>query len=134
MGEGQTSPASSAAEAAVNVAKDRAWSKRINYDAIRSIFDMPNVGGPGSEATSRKTSLAGSTHGGDDAEEAPERSVAGGDGDAIADEEEEEEFDETENYGDGEEFGGGGGEFEGGYDDDDNPDMDAEYGLDEDFA
>ncbi|KAH6888434.1 hypothetical protein B0T10DRAFT_54192 [Thelonectria olida] len=134
MGEGQTSPASSAAEAAVNVAKDRAWSKRINYDAIRSIFDMPNVGGPGSEATSRKTSLAGSTHGGDDVEEVPEVSVAGGDGDAIAEEEEEEEFDETENYGDGEEFGGGGGEFEGGYDDDDNPDMDAEYGLDEDFA
>lgn len=134
MGEGQTSPASSAAEAAVNVAKDRAWSKRINYDAIRSIFDMPNIGGPGSEATSRKTSLAGSTHGGDDGDEAPEESVAGdGEGETMLEEEEEEEFEDTENYGDGEEFGGG-GEFEGGFDDDDNPDMDAEYGLDAEFA
>ncbi|KAF4333338.1 transcription factor IIIB [Fusarium beomiforme] len=122
MGEGQTSPASSAAEAAVNVAKDRAWSKRINYDAIRNIFDMPNLGGPGSEATSRKTSVAGSTKGGDDASEAPEESVAG---DAPQEEEEfeEEEYDETQNYGDGEEFGGG-------YDEDD-PEMDAEYGLEE---
>ncbi|KAI5458775.1 hypothetical protein BGZ63DRAFT_362631 [Mariannaea sp. PMI_226] len=135
MGEGQTSPASSAAEAAINVAKDRAWSKRINYDAIRSIFDMPNIGGPGSEATSRKTSLAGSTHEDDDANEAPEGSVAGDHGHAEEEEEEVEEFDETENYGDGEEFGGGGGgEYEGGFDDEDNPDMDAEYGLDAEFA
>lgn len=129
MGEGQTSPASSAAEAAINVAKDRAWSKRINYDAIRSIFDIPNSGGLGSAATSRKTSLAGSTlgveeedGGGDD--EAPEESVGG--------EDVEEDFAEQEGHGEygGEEFGGG-GEFEGGYEDDDNPDMDAEYGLDE---
>ncbi|KAK7420905.1 transcription factor TFIIIB subunit brf1 [Neonectria punicea] len=131
MGEGQTSPASSAAEAAINVAKDRAWSKRINYDAIRNIFDMPNVGGPGSEATSRKTSVAGSTFGAGEANDAPDESVAGDGGEAPV--EEEEEFDETENYGegDGEEFGGGGGEYEGGFEDDDNPDMDAEYGLDE---
>ena len=65
MGEGQTSPASSAAEAAVSVAKDRAWSKRINYDAIRNMFDIPN-GGLGSAATSRKTSLAGSVVGDED--------------------------------------------------------------------
>ncbi|KAF5019966.1 hypothetical protein F66182_8025 [Fusarium sp. NRRL 66182] len=131
MGEGQTSPASSAAEAAVNVAKDRAWSKRINYDAIRNIFDMPNIGGPGSEATSRKTSVAGSTRGGDDASEAPDESVAGDEAggavdDTEAPQEEEEdydEYDETRNYGDGDEFGGG-------YDEDD-PDMDAEYGLEE---
>jgi transcription factor IIIB subunit 2 len=126
MGEGQTSPASSAAEAAINVAKDRAWSKRINYDAIRSIFDIPNAG-LGSAATSRKTSVAGSTLGGDDeASEAPEESVAGGD------EVEEEEYDETEDF-DAQNNGGEGGEFEGGYEDDDNPDMDAEYGLDEEY-
>ncbi|KAF4463865.1 transcription factor iiib [Fusarium albosuccineum] len=135
MGEGQTSPASSAAEAAVNVAKDRAWSKRINYDAIRNIFDMPNIGGPGSEATSQKTSAAGSTLEGDDASDAADESVVGDDTEAPqeeAEEEEEEDYDETQNYGDGEEFGGGGGEFEG-YDEDD-PDMDAEYGLDEEYA
>ncbi|RGP70829.1 transcription factor iiib [Fusarium longipes] len=135
MGEGQTSPASSAAEAAVNVAKDRAWSKRINYDAIRNIFDLPNIDGPGSEATSRKTSVAGSTRGGDDIAEAPEESVAGDETEAPQEEEEEEydeEFDETQDYNDGEEFGGGNEEFGGGdgYDEDD-PDMDAEYGLEE---
>ncbi|KAL4732227.1 transcription factor TFIIIB subunit brf1 [Fusarium chlamydosporum] len=135
MGEGQTSPASSAAEAAVNVAKDRAWSKRINYDAIRNIFDLPNIGGPGSEATSRKTSAAGSTRGGDDVAEAPEESVAGEEAEPQQEgeedyEEEEEEYDETQNYNDGEEFGGGNEEFGGGYDEDD-PEMDAEYGLEE---
>jgi transcription factor IIIB subunit 2 len=131
MGEGQTSPASSAAEAAINVAKDRAWSKRINYDAIRSIFDIPNAGGLGSAATSRKTSVAGSTLGADDADEEPDESVAGGDGD-----EEQEGYDEQGEYGEGDEFGGGGGhggdgEFEGGYEDDD-PALDAAYGLEGD--
>ncbi|GKU04363.1 transcription factor iiib [Fusarium langsethiae] len=137
MGEGQTSPASSAAEAAVNVAKDRAWSKRINYDAIRNIFDLPNIDGPGSEATSRKTSAAGSTRGGDDIAEVPEESVAGDEAEAPQEDEEEdyeeEEYDETQNYNDGEEFGGGNEEFGGGgggYDEDD-PEMDAEYGLEE---
>jgi len=126
MGEGQTSPASSAAEAAINVAKDRAWSKRINYDAIRSIFDIPNAGGPGSEATSRKTSLAGSTLGADDdASEAPDDSVAGEDvGEEAEGFEENEDFEAREEY-------GGGGEFEGEFEDD-NPDMDVEYGLEED--
>jgi transcription factor IIIB 90 kDa subunit len=122
MGEGQTSPANSAAEAAINVAKDRAWSKRINYDAIRSMFDMPNIGGPGSEATSRKTSLAGSVLGTrEEEDEAPEESVAGDD---YEEEEENMDFDEDGNYQGGD--GGEGGEFEGGYDDDD-PDMDAGY-------
>ncbi|KAK3181877.1 transcription factor TFIIIB subunit brf1 [Lecanicillium sp. MT-2017a] len=111
MGEGQTSPASSAAEAAIGVAKDRAWSKRINYDAIRSIFDMPNAGGLGSAPTSRKTSFAGSTVGGDDPDEAPEDSDAGED---VEDE------------------APGGGDFEGFEEDDDNPDLDAEYGLEDD--
>lgn len=128
MGEGQTSPASSAAEAAINVAKDRQFSKRINYDAIRSIFDLPTAIGPGSEATSRKTSVAGSTFGADDGDAAPDESVAGDETQQV---EEDEEYDETQEYGEGEEYGGGGGEFEGGYEDDDNPDMDAEYGLDD---
>ncbi|CEJ92726.1 Putative Brf1-like TBP-binding domain-containing protein [[Torrubiella] hemipterigena] len=102
MGEGQTSPANSAAEAAISVAKDRAWSKRINYDAIRSIFDGPNADGLGSAATSRKTSLAGSTLGAEDEDDdAPEESVAGDDEAA-------------------------------GYDDDDHEEMDAEYGLEDD--
>ena len=128
MGEGQTSPASSAAEAAINVAKDRAWSKRINYDAIRSIFDEPGAAGLGSAATSRKTSLAGSALGTrQEQHEPPDESVAGDD--VVEEDEEYPDYDET-TYDQGEEFGGG-GEFEGGYDDDD-PGMDEEYGLDGD--
>lgn len=127
MGEGQTSPASSAAEAAINVAKDRAWSKRINYDAIRSIFDEPGAGGLGSAATSRKTSVAGSVLGArEEEQEAPEESVAGDD---VEEEEEYPDYDDTQQYEQGEEFGGG--EFEGGFDEDD-PGMDEEYGLDGD--
>lgn len=122
MGEGQTSPASSAAEAAINVAKDRAWSKRINYDAIRSMFDMPQAGGPGSEATSRKTSRAGSTLQDDEPDEAPDESVA------EEFEEEQYDFDEEGNY---QGNAGGGGEFEGGFEDDDDPDLDQGYGLDD---
>uniref|UniRef100_A0A8H7K918 Cyclin-like domain-containing protein n=1 Tax=Bionectria ochroleuca TaxID=29856 RepID=A0A8H7K918_BIOOC len=131
MGEGQTSPASSAAEAAINVAKDRAWSKRINYDAIRSIFDNPNGGGLGSEATSRKTSMAGSTLGVAEDDEAPEQESVAGD---YQEEEETYDYDETQEYeaGHGDEEFAGGDEFNGGYEDDDNPDMDAEYGLEED--
>lgn len=113
IGEGQTSPASSAAEAAVSVAKDRAWSKRINYDAIRNIFDVPDVGGLGSAATSRKTSLAGSTLGGDD-DEAPDESDAG------------------EDDAQDEDAAGHQGGYEGFAEDDDNPDLDEEYGLHDD--
>ena len=134
MGEGQTSPASSAAEAAVNVAKDRAFSKRINYDAIRNMFDGGNTGGLGSAATSRKTSLAGSTLGVQEDEPPDESDVGDAEHVDQGQEEEEEEFnnfDETQNSDGGEEFGGG-GDFEGGYEDDDNPDMDEEYGLDGD--
>ncbi|KAG5915854.1 hypothetical protein E4U42_007892 [Claviceps africana] len=120
MGEGQTSPANSAAEAAINVAKDRAWSKRINYDAIRSMFDIPDAGGLGSAATSRKTSMAGSTMGdGDgDANEEPEESAAG-DEDA-----QEQEYDEQEQDHEGDGFAEG-------YDDDDDGGMDADYGLED---
>jgi transcription factor IIIB subunit 2 len=62
IGEGQLTAASSPAEAAVAVMKNRTWSKRINYDAIAGIFDGP-LSGPGSAATSRVTSVAGSTVG-----------------------------------------------------------------------
>jgi transcription factor IIIB 90 kDa subunit len=60
IGEGQTSAASTPAEAAVERLKERAWSKRINYDAIASMFDGPRRT-LGSAATSRVTSIAGST-------------------------------------------------------------------------
>lgn len=137
MGEGQTSPASSAAEAAINVAKDRSWSKRINYDAIRSIFEAHADNGLGSAATSRKTSVAGSALGvandDDEEEEEPAEGQAEEpvEGQAEEHDEVEQDYEEPE-HGGGDEFGGGGDEFEGGYDDCDNPDMDAEYGLDDD--
>ena len=151
MGEGQTSPASSAAEAAIGVAKDRAWSRRINYDAIRNIFDIAGDSGGGgglsSATTSIKGSEPGSVLGDDDDDEEPDETVAGDNNEKqtntnktnnnsndndneeeeVDDEEEEEEYEEREEYG-----GGGGGEFEGGYEDDDNPDMDGEYGLEGD--
>jgi transcription factor IIIB 90 kDa subunit len=60
IGEGQTSAASSPSEAAVGVFKERAWSKRINYDAIAGLFE--GTGSVlGSATTSRVTSRAGST-------------------------------------------------------------------------
>ncbi|CCF40167.1 Brf1-like TBP-binding domain-containing protein [Colletotrichum higginsianum] len=62
IGEGQTTPASTPGEAAVNVMKERGFSKRINYDAIRQMFDVQDKGDPGSrpesEAASRPTSKA----------------------------------------------------------------------------
>jgi len=66
IGEGQTSAASSPAEAAINVMKERAFSKKINYSAIADIFKgISNLkNGPelelGSAGTSRVTSRAGS--------------------------------------------------------------------------
>ncbi|KAA8567304.1 hypothetical protein EYC84_010335 [Monilinia fructicola] len=62
IGEGQTSVASSPAEAAVNAMKERSWSKKINYEAIRDIFKTVGTrSGPGSIATSKVTSRDGST-------------------------------------------------------------------------
>lgn len=63
MGEGQTSPASTPYEAALSTIKDRGFSKRINYDAIRELFEFGGRGPGsviGSEITSRRTSRAGS--------------------------------------------------------------------------
>jgi len=64
IGELQTSPASSAGEAATNFLKKRAMSKKINYQNIESLFDdmdAPGGGALGSAATSRVTSRAGSS-------------------------------------------------------------------------
>lgn len=64
IGELQTSPASSAGEAATNVMQKRALSKKINYQNIESLFDdmdAPGGGALGSAATSRVTSRAGSS-------------------------------------------------------------------------
>ncbi|PHH67555.1 hypothetical protein CDD82_1364 [Ophiocordyceps australis] len=134
IGEGQTSPAGSALEAAMNVVKNRGWSKRINYDMLRSIFDRPNGGGLGSATTSRKTSRAGSTFGGEDGDGEEEeeeeghgggKSAQGEEGQADDDEEEEEEEEQDEQDEDNgqadeeqgfEEFGG---------------EFDQDYGLDE---
>ncbi|KAJ1334202.1 transcription factor IIIB subunit [Microdochium nivale] len=68
MGEGQESPASTAEEAAMQVAERRGYSRRINYDAINMIFDKNKKRGPGSVAStvldrddlSRRTSRANS--------------------------------------------------------------------------
>ncbi|KAI0803942.1 hypothetical protein GGR55DRAFT_660342 [Xylaria sp. FL0064] len=68
MGEGQLTPASTPGEAAIDVMKKRnTVSKRINYDAIASLFGSSKKRGPGSvvsrmesESASRITSRAGS--------------------------------------------------------------------------
>jgi transcription factor IIIB subunit 2 len=75
IGEGQTSAASTPAEAAVERLKERAWSKRINYDAIASMFDGPGST-LGSAATSRVTSRAGSIVASSDAASDVSESVA----------------------------------------------------------
>ena len=68
MGEGQLTPASTPGEAAIDVMKNRnTVSKRINYDAIASLFGSSKKRGPGSvvsrmesDSASRMTSRAGS--------------------------------------------------------------------------
>ncbi|KAG4410599.1 hypothetical protein IFR04_016264 [Cadophora malorum] len=71
IGEGQTSPASSPGDAAVNALKLRSFSKKINYDAIHSLLGHDMLGDKsalGSAATSRITSRAGSEMGDSDNE------------------------------------------------------------------
>ncbi|TLD28523.1 hypothetical protein PspLS_04229 [Pyricularia sp. CBS 133598] len=84
IGEGQTSPADSATDATLEMIDRRQFSKRIDYDAVRS---MLSTGGPGSAggslATSRQTSRAGSV------------AVGGAEEEEEDEEEEEEEEDET---------------------------------------
>ncbi|OBT52136.1 hypothetical protein VE04_07016, partial [Pseudogymnoascus sp. 24MN13] len=60
IGEGQTRTASSPDDAPVELLKERTWSKRINYDAIRGIFE-----GPGSKATSAAPSVVAEEEEGD---------------------------------------------------------------------
>ncbi|KAI2472689.1 hypothetical protein F4781DRAFT_318569 [Annulohypoxylon bovei var. microspora] len=56
IGEGQLTPASTPGEAAREVLKNRStYSKRINYDAIESLFTNTGAGGPGSVASQAAT-------------------------------------------------------------------------------
>lgn len=97
IGEGQTRAASSPAEAAVEVLKERTWSKRINYDAIRGIFEGPGSGA-GSKATSAAPSVVEEEDEGGDAESTAEDYRDDGEsgiGNALLDElDEEEDVDE----------------------------------------
>ncbi|KAI1134017.1 hypothetical protein F5Y05DRAFT_400284 [Hypoxylon sp. FL0543] len=99
IGEGQLTPASTPGEAAREVLKNRStYSKRINYDAIESLFTNDKNRGPGSvasrnhsEAVSRASSVVNA--GGNAA-------ANGADNEAGAEEEQEEVYDEqpTEVY------------------------------------
>jgi transcription factor IIIB subunit 2 len=63
MGEGQTSAASSPAEAVAQVMKDRKFSSKFNYRAFEEMFESSDAG-LGSAATSRAGSRAPSDAGG----------------------------------------------------------------------
>lgn len=117
LGEGQTSPASSAAEATVKLTKRIGLSRKFNYDAAAIAAKLFSSGrrGPGSvmgsEATSAQTSRAGSMVDESDDEEAAENS----DNNQGAAEDDEDEDDDVQDYDepghnedDGEEFGGDG--------------------------
>ncbi|KFY84337.1 hypothetical protein V500_09398 [Pseudogymnoascus sp. VKM F-4518 (FW-2643)] len=95
IGEGQTRAASSPAEAAVEVLKERTWSKRINYDAIRGIFEGPGSGA-GSKATSAAPSVVEEEDEGDAESTAEDYRDDGesGIGNALLEELEEEDVDE----------------------------------------
>lgn len=76
IGEGQTTPASTPGEAAVEAMERRGFSKRINYDAMRKMLDRPAGGrsraGSVSMFSSYSQSRAGSSMGsvmGDDEDE-----------------------------------------------------------------
>ncbi|OLN88347.1 Transcription factor IIIB 60 kDa subunit [Colletotrichum chlorophyti] len=101
IGEGQTTPASTPGEAAVNVMKERGFSKRINYDAIRQMFDVPSTGDPGSrpesEAASRPTSKAPSVI--EEPVDDDELDHMGGSGDEM-DEHQDDEFGGGDDYDD----------------------------------
>lgn len=86
IGEGQTSPASTAGEAAAQALQRHAMSKRLDYNALKNMLDSNDHRGPGSiigsEVTSRQTSRAGSSVGDDDDDDAasdsePEQSQTG---------------------------------------------------------
>lgn len=115
LGEGQTSPASSAAEATVKLTKRVGLSRKFNYDAAAIAAQLFSSGrrGPGSvmgsEATSAQTSRAGSVGDESDTDDAAEESD---NGDGVEDDEDEDDamvdYDEqAHNEGDGEDFGDG---------------------------
>lgn len=107
IGEGQLTPASTPGEAAIEAMKKRGFSKRINYDAISSLFSNDNQGnrGPGStvasllgdEAGSQRASRAASvaSAGTQKSAQCPE-SQAGKEAEAEAEAEEEQGPDEDD--------------------------------------
>lgn len=115
LGEGQTSPASSAAEATVKLTKRVGLSRKFNYDAAAIAAKLFSSGrrGPGSvmgsEATSAQTSRAGSMVDESEEEAAEESGNEDNvDGDDDDDGDVVEDYDEqVHNEDDGEEFGGG---------------------------
>ncbi|TDZ71995.1 Transcription factor IIIB 60 kDa subunit [Colletotrichum trifolii] len=128
IGEGQTTPASTPGEAAVNVMKERGFSKRINYEAIRQMFDMPDQGDPGSrpesEATaSRPTSKAPSVLEDPVAEGEDDEDLIGGSGDEMEHQDDEYgggDYDDSHMYDD---------DTQGLGEDDDVEDDDDDFGL-----
>ncbi|KAL8297328.1 hypothetical protein RB597_006428 [Gaeumannomyces tritici] len=106
IGEGQTSPADSATDATLEMIDRRQFSKRIDYDAVRS---MLSTGGPGSAgasvATSCQTSRSGSVAA-TPAEEAEDEEEEEEEGDEDVDEEEPSglaDIDEDEDEGEDDE-------------------------------
>lgn len=138
IGEGQLTPASTPGEAAIDVMKKRnTVSKRINYDAIASLFGNSKKRGPGSvisrmesEAASHMASRAASMsdagsptpHGSSSrasVEKNPPKTVEEAQGEDVEEEEEEEpapivyEYEddyEDDGYGDGDGYDDGEGE------------------------
>ncbi|KAL1898134.1 transcription factor TFIIIB subunit brf1 [Sporothrix stenoceras] len=107
IGEGQTTPASTPGEAAVEAMERRGFSKRINYDAMRKMLDRPASGrsraGSVSMFSSYSQSRAGSSMGsvmGDDDEEEEDGAKVGAVGKpstaAVDDYDEDEIYEEEE--------------------------------------
>ncbi|CAK7202073.1 transcription factor TFIIIB subunit brf1 [Sporothrix eucalyptigena] len=113
IGEGQTTPASTPGEAAVEAMERRGFSKRINYDAMRKMLDRPASGRSragsvsmfSSYSYSRAGSSMGSVMGDDDDEEDQGGPVKAGakpikaaptEDDYDDDEDEEEVYEEDE--------------------------------------
>ncbi|KAI0139905.1 hypothetical protein F4776DRAFT_653833 [Hypoxylon sp. NC0597] len=130
IGEGQVTPASTPGEAAREVLKNRStYSKRINYDAIESLFTTEKNRGPGSVASrnhSEVASRAGSVvnaNGNAAANEADNEAGAEDEQEEVYDEQPAEAYDD-DYYEDQEQPGYNetgyedGGYEEGGYDED----------------
>ncbi|KAF3766918.1 hypothetical protein M406DRAFT_287879 [Cryphonectria parasitica EP155] len=106
IGEGQSTPASSAGDAAIATIKRHQVSKKFDYDALKRM--LSGRGGPGSvigsEMASRQTSRAGSeTASVDDDEDMHDTQGVEEDEDDV---EEDDEGQYNNNEGDDDEFGG----------------------------